>query len=114
MASKTCSLELRWSDLMAKRTVSEALREEWKESFADYIKTKRHRHGLSQLGLARRVGVNQTMISKLEKAGYERPFLEQAGLLVPAWSRRWPCGAQGWPFGPPPDRLAFPVPACTD
>lgn len=60
---------------MAKRRISIALREEWRESFADYIKTKRKRLGLTQLALAQRIGVNQTMISKLPIAakspGYE-------------------------------------------
>lgn len=52
---------------MAKRTVSLALREEWKESFAEYLRAKRRRLGLTQLSLAQMVGCNQTMISKLEK-----------------------------------------------
>lgn len=62
---------------MAKRTISLALREEWMENFASYLKSKRRKRGLSQLTLSQCIGVNQTMISKLELA-QEHPTRELA------------------------------------
>lgn len=58
---------------MARRTISEALREDWKQHFADYLKTKRKRTGTTQVQLARHLGVQQSLISMIERGGYHIP-----------------------------------------